>query len=90
MTPFRPSLVRACADGVDLCLLDLRGERMAALGWEAARLPPSMLDDMIRDTLKRSGGGLVVHDDEALLARKPEEPIATGSTAKPSPKRVPQ
>jgi len=68
---YRPPLVRALAERLDLDFSDFRAEQLAALGWEAARLPLSALDQAIGDTLERSGSRPVLHNAEALPATKP-------------------
>src|SRR5690242_18829499 len=43
---YRPALVQAIAGGLGLAFVDFRAERLAPLGWEAAKLP---LDDLTRE-----------------------------------------
>ena len=68
---YRPSLIRLLANRQGLYYCDFRAERMAALGWEASKLPLSALDDTIAETIPKSGKGIILQNAEALLAAKP-------------------
>lgn len=69
---YRPELVRALAESLELAYGDFRASVMAPMGWEAARLPLDALDQWLVG--QAEAGGSVVNNAEALLATKtPEE-----------------
>lgn len=69
---YRPELVRALAESLELGYGDFRASVMAPMGWQAARMPLDALDQWLIERA-RAGGG-VVNNAEALLATKaPEE-----------------
>lgn len=65
---YRPDLVERLALLLGLSFFDFRRERMAPLGWEAARLPLSCIDDCALDVMKSGQKGVMMQNAEALLA----------------------
>lgn len=69
LTRYHPALVEEMARALGLAHVDFRAARLKPLGWDAARLPLTAIDDAIADGIAPSG--LVLQNAEALLASKP-------------------
>lgn len=71
LTRYHPALVEEMARALGLAYVDFRAVRLKPLGWEAARLPLTAIDEEIANCIAPSG--LVLQNAEALLATKPVE-----------------
>lgn len=69
LTRYHPALVEEMARALGLAYVDFRAERLKPLGWDAARLPLTAIDEAIAGSIAPSG--LVLQNAEALLATKP-------------------